>query len=221
MKYLIFDSGPLINFSMNGILYLFRDLKKIFPGKFLITKEVKKEIIDYPETIKRFELAALQLNELIKEGVIELLELNENQAKDLEKVKNNLKNTANNCFKTKNQFIHLIDEGELASLALSKFIKESNLIVVDERTTRMLCESPENLRELFQKKLHSKVSANKNHYSIFKDFKIIRSSELIYFASKKNLLNLKDPRALEAMLYGVKYHGCAISEKEIKEMQER
>ena len=45
-KYLIFDSGPLINFAMNGILHVLERLKKEFDGEFIITKEVKKEIID-------------------------------------------------------------------------------------------------------------------------------------------------------------------------------
>ena len=66
MKYLIFDSGPLINFALNGLLPLLKKLKKEFKGEFLITKEVKNEIIDYPQNIKRFELEALQLKQLLK-----------------------------------------------------------------------------------------------------------------------------------------------------------
>ena len=62
-KAIVFDSGTLINFAMNGMFQEFRELKKIFNGKFLITKEVKSEIIDRPITIKRFELEALRLKE--------------------------------------------------------------------------------------------------------------------------------------------------------------
>ena len=36
---------------------------------------------------------------------------------------------------------------------------------------------------------------------------------------KSKLIDLKDPKALEAMLYGLKYKGCAISEGEINEMK--
>ena len=43
MKHLIFDSGPLINFSMNGALHVLERLNKEFKGDFLITKEVKEE----------------------------------------------------------------------------------------------------------------------------------------------------------------------------------
>ena len=45
-KQLIFDSGPLINFAMNGSLHILERLKKEFKGDFLITKEVKDEIGD-------------------------------------------------------------------------------------------------------------------------------------------------------------------------------
>ena len=51
-KAIIFDSGTLISFSMNGLLPELRELKKIFNGKFLITKDVKREVIDKPIKIK-------------------------------------------------------------------------------------------------------------------------------------------------------------------------
>ena len=103
------------------------------------------------------------------------------------------------------------------SFVLIMIIK-SPYIVIDERTTRMLCENPENLRKLLQKKLHTSVTANKDNYSYFKNFKIIRSTELAYIAYKKKLFNLKSSDILEAMLYGLKYNGCSISEEEVKQI---
>ena len=69
---IIFDSGALISLAMNGLLPELKELKKIFKGKFIITNEVKKEIIDKPITIKRFELEALRLKELLDKKVIEM-----------------------------------------------------------------------------------------------------------------------------------------------------
>ena len=126
---------------------------------------------------------------------------------------------ANMTFKTKKKYVHLIDKGESAVLALSNLIPP-NLIVIDERTTRILCENPENLRKLFEKKLHTPITANKKNYSHFKGYKVIRSTELAYIAYKKGLFDIKDPRALEAMLYGLKYKGCSISEAEIEEIKD-
>jgi predicted nucleic acid-binding protein len=218
MKYIIFDAGPLINFSMNGLLPLFIKLRKEFPGKFLITESVKKEIIDRPQEIRRFQLGALQLKALLKEKIIELPELNPEQKKQLGKKSVEFMNLANSTFRVKHRDLHLIHKGEAATLALASIFKPS-VIAVDERTTRMLCENPENLRKLLQKKLHSSVKANKKNYSYFKEFRIIRSTELVYIAYKKKLHELKDPKALEAMLHGVKYKGCSVSEEEIEEMK--
>jgi len=81
-----------------------------------------------------------------------------------------------------------------------------------------MCENPENLRKLLQKKLRTPISANKKNYDFFKKFKVIRSTELVYIANKKKLFDLKDPRALKAMLYAMKYKGCSVSKEEIEQM---
>jgi len=216
-KYLIFDSGPLINFAMNGILHVLEKLKKEFNGEFIITKEVKKEVIDKPLTIKRFELEALQIDRLFKKGVIKYADISNKQVDELRQIRNKFMQVANTSFKTKKKDLHLIDKGESAALALSQILGHAPL-VVDERTTRMLCENPENLRKLLEKKLHTQVRANKKNYDLFKGFKIIRSTELAYIAHKKKLFDLQDSRVLEAAMYGLKFKGCSISEDEIKEV---
>jgi len=216
-KSLIFDAGPLINFAMNGSLDILEKLKKEFNGDFLITKEVKREIIDVPLTIKKFELEALQLKDLYDRGIIKLADITPEQVDELRRIRDNLINIANTTFKTRRNYIHLIDKGEAAVLALAKLIK-SNYIVVDERTTRILCENPENLKKLLEKKLHTSIEANRKNYLYFKGYKVLRSTELAYMAHKQNLFRIKDPRVLEAILYALKYRGCSISETEIYEI---
>ena len=53
----------------------------------------------------------------------------------------------------------------------------------------------------------------------FRNFNIIRSTELVYIANKKKLIKIKDPKAYEAMLYAVKYKGTSISESEVEQMK--
>lgn len=222
MKYLIFDSGPLINFSMNGLLHLIEGLKKDFKGDFLITKEVKKEVIDRPLTIKRFELGAIRLNSLLKKGVFKLADLTNKDVDELREIRERLIHTANSTFKTKKKYLHLLDKGEAAALALSlvmkKKIGEDVPLVIDERTARIISENPENLRKLLEKKFHTSIKVDKNNYKGFSGFKIIRSTELAYVAYKKGLLELKDPKALEGILYGLKFKGCSISDKEVRDL---
>jgi len=218
MKYLVFDSGPLINFSMNNLLHLLPKIKKEFGGEFIITKEVKREIIEVPLNIKRFELGAIRLKKLFDQGVIKHANLSKKQVDELREKRDKLMQIANNTFKTSKKTIHLIDKGESAALALSEMLGNAPL-VIDERTARMIVENPENLRKLMEKKLHTPVKTVKKNYEFFKNFKVIRSTELIYIAHKRNLIELDDPRAYEAMLYGLKFKGCSISEDEIEEMK--
>ena len=219
-KILIFDASSLISFAMNGLLHELRELKKIFPGKFIIPKEVKQEIIDKPLTIKRFELEALNLNQLLEEKIIELPSAIGIDEQEITKETNNLLNIANVTFLERGKKeIHLIDLGETACLVLSRMLDKKNipnLLVIDERTTRMLSEKPENLKKLLQKKLHVRIDIKKENLKHFKGFKIVRSNELIYIAYKKELVRIKDKKILDALLYALKYKGCAISVDEIE-----
>jgi len=221
-KAIIFDSSTLISFAMNGLLPEFKELKKIFKGKFLIPKEVKKEIIDRPLTIKRFELEALKLKQLLDENIIEMPSSIGIDESKISHETNKILDVANNIFKGNGKYIHIIDSGEAACLVLSKMLTEKkieNVISVDERTTRMLGEKPENLKKLLQKKLHVNVQFKKSNFKFFKGFKFIRSSELVYVAYKKNLVRLKNENVLDALLYAVKFKGCSISDDEIREIK--
>jgi hypothetical protein len=221
-KAIVFDSGTLINFAMNGMLQEFIDLRKIFNGKFLITREVKEEIIDRPMTIKRFELEALKIKKLLDEKILELpisLGIDENKISSMTK---EILNIANNTFFGRQNPIHIIDSGEASCLALSKLLEEKgikNVISADERTIRVLSEKPENLLSLLQKKLHTSITSDKKNYESFKGFKFIRSSELVYIAYKKGIVKLKNGNVLDALLYAVKFNGCSISDEEISEIK--
>jgi predicted nucleic acid-binding protein len=116
--------------------------------------------------------------------------------------------------------ITILHLGEASCLAFSKLCKEENLIVVDERTTRMLAEAPKNLEALMEKKMHMPLDARLDLLQDIREQKFIRSAELLYLAYKKNILPIKKTKdALDAMLYGVKFKGTAISSSEIEEIK--
>jgi len=221
-KAIIFDASPLISMAMNGLLPEFRRLKNTFDGKFLITKEVREEIIGHPIKIKRFELEALKLQELINDGTLEFPEVFNLKEIDISEETKRLLELANKTFLQRGNPLHLIDLGETSALVLSRELTKKgvkNIIVIDERTTRMLCEKPENLKKLLQKKLHTKVDIKKENLKNFQEFKIIRSSELMYLVYKKQLTKIKNKKVLDAILYGLKYKGCAISIDEIEKIK--
>ena len=83
----------------------------------------------------------------------------------------------------------------------------------------MLGEKPENLKKLMERRLHSKIITKKENYKFFKNFKFIRSTELIYVAYKKKLVRFKKGPVLDALLYALKFKGAAISGDEIREIK--
>ena len=219
---IIFDSGTLISFSMNGVTEIIEKLKGIFDGRFIITPDVKHEVIDRPLQIKKFSLEALKIKSLLDKKILEMpgaIGLNE---KEVSRKTGEMLRIANSTYQDKKRDIHIIDSGEASCLAVSKMLNEKGyetVIAVDERTTRMLGEKPENLAELLEKRLHVKIIPNKNNYSAFKGLKFIRSAELAYVAYKKGLIDLKNGDVLDALLYAMKFKGCAISGDEIREIE--
>ncbi len=222
MKAIIFDSGSLISLGMSGLIDMLYDVRKIFNGKFIITKYVKYEIIDRPLKTRRFELEALRIKKLLNDKILELPSAFKISNEQIKKEMNHFMKRANNMFYRGDKSINIISQGETSCLALSKILtqkKIKNIICIDERTTRMLSEKPENLKKLFEKKLHTDVKIKNEDFSVFKDFRFIRSTELAYVAYKKNLFKIKDPRILNAILYSLKFKGCAISGAEIREIK--
>ncbi|MBW6442577.1 hypothetical protein K0A97_02225 [Patescibacteria group bacterium] len=218
-KAIIFDSGVLINFSMNGITDILKRLRGVFKGNFLITSEIKKEVIDKPLGIKRFKLEALKVKQLFDEGVIELPSaMGVKDSEIFERTKEILDIT-NSTFEGNHQNIQIMHEGEASCLALSEILNKKgikNVIAIDERNTRVLIENPSHLEKFLEGKLHVKISRKRENLNFLKDLKVIRSPELVYVAHKKGLLGLNDERALDAILYAVRYKGSTISEEEIE-----
>ena len=220
-KVLIFDASSLISLSMNGLLNILEELKKQFKGEFIITEQVKYEVIDRPINIKRFELGAIKIQDLLDKNVLEHVSSLKIPSKQLKKISDKIMNTTNKAYYARDDYMNIIHHGEAASLALSLILSESgidNALVVDERTTRVISENPENLRKLFEAKLHSKVQLRKK-VDFLKNIKFIRSAELVYLAYKKKLVKLGNHNLLDALLYAVKYKGCSISREEIEQIK--
>jgi hypothetical protein len=219
MKCLIFDAGPLINFSMNGLLHYLPELKKDFDGKFLITRAVKYEILDRPIRTPRFELGALRIKQLLAMKVLELPNSLGIMEGHLRKATKEFMSIANSSVMSRERPVNIVSEAEMSCLALANELarkKIESLIAIDERTTRILSENPKSLEILMSKKLHHHVKVDEGRLQIFKGFRFIRSSELAYVLYKKGLFNLNGKESLEALLYATKFKGSSISFDEIK-----
>jgi hypothetical protein len=222
-KIIIFDAGVLISLSMNGLLDVIKNLKREFNGNFIITEDVKRELVDFPIQRKQFELEALRVRSLIDEGILELPDKIGIDNKIIKNKSEEIMNMTNNIFASHKKPLNIIHSGESSCLALSKMLFDKgieNILAIDERTTRILIEKPQNLKELLEKKMHIRIDLKKNSFDYFKNFKVIRSAEIIYIAWKKEIVDIKDgDLLLDALLYAVKLKGCAISSEEIEEIK--
>ena len=200
---------------------LLKRLKESFDGKFIIPKEVEEEVVNRPLNILRFKLEALRVKSLINEKVLEFPEAIGIKTSDVIKKTKEVLNISNSTFFSSKENIKIIHSGEAACVALSKILNQKkieNVLAVDERTTRIIIEKPENIEKLLSKKLHTNIDSNRKNFDYFKGIKVIRSTELMYIAYIKGLLEIKDKKVLEAVLYALKLNGCSISDDEIKEV---
>ena len=100
-----------------------------------------------------------------------------------------------------------------------------------ERITRNLIERPNALADLLSNRLHTTVRSHSQELNEIKRFigqpTILRSIELVTIAYEDGLLDkfkVKVPNVerelLESLLWGVKLHGCSVSEREIEQLLE-
>ena len=207
---------------MNGLLEELKKLKDTFKGDFVIPKEVKKEVIDHPIKIKRFELEAMKIQNLIDDGYLVMPKKFGIEDQKITKLMIKYIRLANSMFIGNGRKIELIHDGEAACLALSKILSEKgieNVLAIDERTTRMLVEKPENLQKLMEKRTHVRIKLKESNFKSFEGFKIIRSTELMYVAYKKGLLRWKNKNVLDGILFALKFKGCAISYEDIEKIK--
>ncbi|MEM4756393.1 MAG: hypothetical protein QW594_04660 [Candidatus Woesearchaeota archaeon] len=228
MKAIIFDAGPLISLTTNNLLWLLEELKKRYPGNFVIPKSVKEELVDKPLQTKRYKFEALQILPLITNKTLTVI-----STPSLEQQAKRLLTVANTCYYAKGTPIQVVQLGEMEALALHQII-DAQAFVLDERITRMLIEEPMQLAKRLSEKLHTPVQVQHEQLATFKqqtkNVKIIRSGELVTVAYELGLLDkymgseqegyVKNIQheVIEGVLWGIKLQGCAISEEEINEL---
>jgi len=222
MKNIIFDSGPIISLATNNLLWVLEELKKKYNGDFYITQAVKKEIVDRPLRGKKYKFEALQVIHLISNGTLKV------HKDGVRKQTMDLLTLANNCFSIFGKAMSTVQYSEIEALALAIKL-DSDALVIDERTLRWIIEKPEKIEKLLEMRVNKDVKINtaklKKFGQLTKKVKIIRSTELVTRAFELGLLNKylpKMPQAkktlIEALLWGIKLNGCAISKEEIDKL---
>lgn len=213
---IVFDASCLISVSQTCLIDILGGLKEKTGASFFIPLTVFQEAVQRPIAIKRFELNAIRIKKAIDEGWFKVSEVED------KRLLGQISSIANNCFFIKDRPISLLQRGEIESLALVKQLK-AEAFAIDERTTRMLIESPGQLQQIMQARRKIRIEQNRESAArlseMFQGLEIVRSVELIALAEELGLLQEglpKGKQSLEAALFAAKYSGCAVSSREIK-----
>ena len=217
-KMIICDSSALISLSDSCLLNVLKFFHK--QGvEFLISPSVYEESVSHPLSMamKAYQWSALNIERMVDEGQITLVRGNTLQMAE------EIMEIANHMFFAKGKPLHLVDLGEAEMIALAYSLREAHLLM-DERTTRMLIESPFQLKAHLEKELKVNVMLHKENFQRFSDIvrgmEVYRSADLVFVAYKKGYFHYKPREAIEAALYTLKYSGCSISFEEIQELLE-
>jgi hypothetical protein len=209
---IVFDSSSLISLVGACTGNLVPLLSSALKSKFWISKSIESESVIRPLQIKRFELNALRIKELIMQGYLQI----HPDSKELKQETDRLLGLANSIYEFDGHKISIIHLGEAETLAIAN-LTEADVFCIDERTTRMLIEDPRDLRQFISFKYKADIRINERKLKEFQDSleetKVIRSSELAALAFEKGFI--KDAKFLEGILFALKYGGCSISEQEI------
>ncbi|MFH1588250.1 MAG: hypothetical protein ABIA76_02865 [Candidatus Diapherotrites archaeon] len=223
MKRIVMDSSTIICLSEKCLTPILSNFVQKNNIELIVPSSVYRESVKKPMQIRRFELNALRIKKLVDEGLIKLAPPDG----ETEERKNEILELANNVFWAGNHPFRLLHEGEAEMLALLKQFKTS-FAAVDERTARMIIESPKRLKQILEKRNNQSFSVDKDSLDKLNDVigkaNFVRSAELMVMAFRQGLFcsDLSEEfESLKATLYALKFAGCAISSEEIDSLTER
>ena len=232
---IVCDSSSLISLTDSCFIHIIYFLKKKYSGRFIIPPSVEKECVEQPMHIRNYALHAIRLKRAIAENMIDVVEAkferilpavesaDSTQKATPQQGAEEIKFIANNIFHVEGTPLRLLHAGEADVLALALELGVDN-ILMDERTTRMLVEDPESLRQHLEHELGRQIGINDAQLSAFsratRRLRFFRSTELLLLAHEKGYFSdygELERDAVEASLYKLKYSGCAIGFEEIGE----
>jgi predicted nucleic acid-binding protein len=218
-KVVLCDSSALISMTNSCLIDIMYFFTKSRNAEFVVPQAVEREIVERPLAIsmKAYELSAMRMKKAIEDRI-----LNISMYDTLDKAKS-IMDLANTMFYARANPVHLVDLGEADMIALASET-DADIVLMDERTTRMLIESPFALKDHMEKEMGVNVMVNKRNFDGFKEsaegLKVIRSSELVAVAYSEGYFSTysNPKKMLESSLYSLKYGGCSIGFDEIDEI---
>lgn len=207
---MVADAGPLISLSNTCLLWVLQKL----PFEVLLPPRVVNEVARFPRGTKQYRLSALRISEYISSGVLREVEL----GREGEEIARRVQQTANSVYTVRHRPLRIIQRGEAEAVALATLT--DRVMLVDERTIRMLLEDPFELRNVLQRRVGGHVQIDRELaeelQEMVGDVLMLRSADVVAYAYEEGILG-KGVEYVEAALYALKFAGCSVSEREIRE----
>lgn len=217
MAVIVCDSSSLISLNEACLLGSLRFLKQRAGAEFLVPPEVFGETVQRPLKIRRYEYSAMRLNHLLQEGTLKQVAYPDTRAST-----QRLLQLANEIFWVEGRPLKLVQRGEAECLAVYGRAGGRGLLM-DEKTTRLLLESPQTLLKKISGEYEQKISVNEGALREWKrsteGIFVLRSSELLAMAVSKGFFEPYRSlarQALAAALRAVRNAGCSVSEEELR-----
>ncbi len=212
---IICDSSSIISLTDSCLVNVLYFLSGKFKGKFIIPKGVEEECVRKPMGMKAHAMGAIIINKAIEDRILRLYE------GDVQGEGGEIMQLANNSFFLGDKPLHLVDMGEAQMLAVAAKTGAKTMLM-DERTTRMICEEPDALAKHLEAEFHRGVRIDAQALGEFSKLvgkpNFLRSTELVVVAYEKGFFRpfgKSEGIALEAALYSLKFSGASTGFEEI------
>jgi len=215
---IICDSSSIIALNETCNSNVFHFLQEL---DFVIPPAVEEEIVINPIKVKQFAMHALRMQMILREKEVRIV-----SKKNLEERTEKVLRFANNSYFIDGKPLTLVQRGEAACLALLSLVG-ARLLLIDEKTTRMILEDPLALQRIIQEEHGKKVKLNSENLKrlseMFDGAAILRSTELITIAARKGFFarfEEDETKAYHAAIYALRFAGCSITTQELSDYDE-
>ncbi|MBI5036459.1 hypothetical protein HZC09_03875 [Candidatus Micrarchaeota archaeon] len=214
------DSSSLISLVETCNLGTLSFLQKKKNARFLVPPAVVYEIVENPSHVNRHAFSALRLKKALSQGI-----LAKYNSASLQKNTKELLVHANNLFSVNGKTLKILHPGEAECLAAYRET-EAKAFIVDEKTTRLLLESPKLLLESLRNEYGGPVKVNGNTLEklrrLLDGFVALRSTEIVGVAFQNGFFvdfGKDEQDAFHSVVYALREAGCSITSKELLDYQ--
>jgi len=233
MTDIVCDASSIISLATNCLLWLLPPLRERMDGDFIIPPSVRRELVDKPLKSTRYRFEAIRVIRALDQGDViipEGPELKTRVAVDAEQ----LLSWGNSIFAIgrprkgrSGRYAKIFHLGEAEAVALTRHL-DTNVLLIDEKTTRFLIEDPMELERIIERRTKAKVFINEDSLQKFltytKNIRIMRSAELALAAYEAGLFRSfrsseidQERNIVSGLLHAIRNSGCAIGSSEIDE----